>query len=603
MTERRVHMLIASFASVMATMLFVLAWQRYATFHNRTFDLAFYARIAWGLVHLQVYESVVGGHVLGLHLSAVLIPLGALGSLFGTVRVLLATQALAYGAAVWPLAKIGERRFGPWGALVASLLWLLYPNLGHVLAFEFHPGTLAILPLAFAADALDRKDPRRLMWSVVGVLLCREDLALVTAILGGLAMRVPDLGAATEMKRIGRKILGGSILYFAVFAFVLHPIFAPPRGSMVLHFGAWGQTVPQAAWYLMGHPMALVNHLLVQERLLYLPKILLPLGLLLPLLGWRFLLPTLPILAINLFSQFPTTTELASHYLTPAVPFLVAACLEGASKLFSSDRSKRWLPALCVPVIAGHVLAGGTLLSRDCPLVAFQEDDASRAARTIVELIPAEATAQAPDAILPHIAERLFVHRAPPPERNDEYVVLDVTHRGRLMHRGDVLRATEEPFARDWLARSSQQVVAAAGPYILTRRRNDARLGLAARYLVGHTADTSGTMLTSCLAVKSAQVRGNNLVVDFVARGPCASDLGMRVGANAKPRRIDLLFDGLLSPAQLRDGDLARSTHVLSSEELVQIRARGLYLGLVRQSEARPDPTDPDAVRIELRAN
>ncbi|MBK8171472.1 MAG: DUF2079 domain-containing protein [Sandaracinaceae bacterium] len=600
MTQRRAYLLIATVGSLLSAMLFMLAWQRYATFHNRTFDLAFYARIAWGLVHLQVYDSIVGGHVLGLHLSAVLIPLGALGSLFGTVRTLLSVQALAYGIALWPLAQMGERRFGPKGAVLGAFLWLFYPNLGHVLAFEFHPGTLAIVPLAFLADALDRKDARRIGWSVIGVLLCREDLALVTAIAGAMAMRVSDPGVAPAMKKMGRRVLVGSVFYFLVFALVLHPIFAPPQGSMVLHFGAWGNTVPQAAWYLVRHPLALVTHLMTQERLLYLPKILLPLGLLLPLLGFRFLLPTLPILAINLFSQFPTTTELASHYLTPAVPFLVAAALDGADRLLRTPRAKDFAVAFCVPVLIAHVFAGGTWLSRDCPLPAFQEDDGSRAARAVVAQIPDEVSVQAPDALLPHLAERRFIHRAPPPERGVSYTVLDVSHRQRLEHRGDVLRATEEPFVRDWLGRRTQEVLVVEGGYILTRRASVGRSGYVARYRVGDADPNEGTPLTACLSLLSARLRDHSLEVDFVARSACASDLGLRVGADPKPHRIDLLFNGVLSPALLERGDRVRSTHALTDVETARIRERGLYLGLVRQSEARPDPTDPDAVRVEL---
>lgn len=600
MNTRRLHLLAAALGSAFAVMVFVLAWQRYATFHNRTFDLAFYSRIAWGLPRGKLYDSIVGGHVLGLHLSVVLLPLGALGTLLGNVRVLLFAQALAYGLSLWPIARFGERRLGAPGFFVGALLWLLYPNLGHVLAYEFHPGTLAVLPLALAVDALDRRHAKHFVWSVVFVLCCREDLALVTALLGGLAMLRGPSDADASFQRLGRTIAIASLVYFGVFAVVLHPLFAPENGSMVLHFGAWGKTVPEAAWFLLTHPWAIFQHLGTPHRLSYLPKILMPLALVVPLLGWRFLIPTLPILAINLFSQFPTTLDLDSHYLTPAIPFLVAATLDGAARILKATAKKEMVLALLVPVVAAHVIAGGTYLSLDRPVVAFQDDENSRAARRLTSMIPDDVSVQAPDAMLPHIAEREFVYRAPPPEHRSRYTILDLSHRSRLRHRGDLLRATEEPFARDWLSRSTQEILAAEGPFVLTRATTTGARGLGDRYVVGRDNQGHGYALTACLAVTRATLRGRTLAIDFASRGACESDLGLRVGADPKPRRIDLLFDGLLSPVRLRVGERARSTHELSDDEVAAVRARGLYLGLVRQSEARPVPTDPDALQIPL---
>ena len=55
----------------------LLGIARHVTFHNETFDLAFYTRIAWGLVRNDFWEPLVDAHVYGLHLSPVLVPLGA----------------------------------------------------------------------------------------------------------------------------------------------------------------------------------------------------------------------------------------------------------------------------------------------------------------------------------------------------------------------------------------------------------------------------------------------------------------------------------------------------------------------------------------------
>jgi hypothetical protein len=60
-------------------------------------------------------------------------------------------------------------------------------------------------------------------------------------------------------------------------------------------------------------------------------------------------------------------------------------------------------------------------------------------------------------------------------------------------------------------------------------------------------------------------------------------------------------MDGLLSPAHLRRGDLVQSVHVLEPGLRALIAARGLRLGVLRQSGARPEPDDPMSVAIPLR--
>src|SRR3977135_4188011 len=72
-----------------------LALARYTSVHNHTFDLALYARMAWGLAHNQAWDPIVGGSFLGGHLPLVLAPLGWLGRLVPLVPLLLITQSCA----------------------------------------------------------------------------------------------------------------------------------------------------------------------------------------------------------------------------------------------------------------------------------------------------------------------------------------------------------------------------------------------------------------------------------------------------------------------------------------------------------------------------
>ena len=581
----------ALFASLTA----LEALSRYATYHNRTYDLALYAREAWGLAHGDLWDPMLGAHFLGTHVAVVLWPLGLLGRLFGTVPVLLFAQALALGLATLPLSQIGARRFGDIGGLIAALLWLLYPNIAHVASYEFHPGSLAVLPLALALDALDRRAGWALVFSVLGMLTCRADLAVLVSMLGAMACFTPPL------RRAGVVVTCLGLGYLALELLVLRAYW-PAHNSFGLHFATWGGSPLGIVTALFTEPGLVLAHFAVPARALYLPSVLLPL-LFLPLLAPRFALFALPALALNLISTFPTSTALYSHYLTLALPSLLVAALEGVAVLMRLA-GRPWVAPLLLSwllcaVLAASLQIGGLPWSRDYDHAAFvRSADSDEAARTVAS-IPPGASVQAPDALLAHLAERLRLYRSPPPDRGAQYVVLDIRHRVRFARQETVLRTSEEPATRNWLARLDYGLVYAEPTLLTLKRGQDPRAGLTQRYFPSASGSHFGVKLTGCLVATSAWLAPDGLELEFYARAPCPADLALRLGSSETAPRVDLLFDGWLSPAHLHD-EYVMSFHPLTGSERTEIRAHGLFLGALRSSGAPPLPGDHRSVRVPL---
>src|SRR6185295_8198039 len=142
---------------------------------------------------------------------------------------------------------------------------------------------------------------------------------------------------------------------------------------------------------------------------------------------------------------------------------------------------------------------------------------------------------QAPDPLLPHLAERRLVFRAPPPDRGAKLVVLDITHRRRFAQREDLLRTIEEPQVRNWLARDDYGAVFANDQLLLLRRGASTRAALGRRYITGRAALGAGTPLCDCLSVRGAVLDGAGATLDLVARSRCPADLAIRIGADDLP--------------------------------------------------------------------
>ncbi len=604
--EKRVLIALMVFFGVV---FYVLCWQRYDTFHSRNFDLAFYARLSWGEAHHDAWEPIVDASVYGLHFVWLFEAVTWLGELIGHVRMLILIQSLAIAMTAWPLARMASRIFapfnaGPLAAYTAALAFFLHPNLAHVATNDVHPGTLALLPLAWLVDALHRKSAHGLGWAALGVLLCREDLAITVALFG--------LVYAVTLRDRRGTIAGlltsfFALAYVVIFLGVLHPRFAPPAGSLELHFGHWhqgegsGGGVADVLSALITRPLDVLAWITQPERLPYLFVVSASLALL-PLLAPEWLLLAMPILGTNLLSQFPTTLFLDSHYLTPALPMLIGAGLIGAARLAKlANAAGPLLTTMLIASALAHGAVGGSPLGLRYDAEAYVDSARTRGIRRAIAVIPQGASIQAPERMLAHFAERRVLRRPPPPETNTDYVVLDGWSRRVHRHHEALLRTEEEPTLRDWLARTDHTLVAAEEDFYVLRRGGNPDESVArARFVTGTERPDDGRPLARCLSLIDATLTDDDLVLTLVARAPCETDLALRLGWGYRPGRVDLIADGVLSPALFRAGDRITSVHPLSDEEQRQIRAHGLRIGAIRQSGARPDHGDPVGIDVDL---
>jgi hypothetical protein len=318
-----------------------------------------------------------------------------------------------------------------------------------------------------------------------------------------------------------------------------------------------------------------------------------------PLRAAWLLIPALPYLGLNLLSVFPTSTEQYSHYLTPCVPALVVAGVVGATEIRKRALRNLWLFTLAL----GHYALGGSPLARDFDRTAFRPDTATSAARVLLSQIPAQASVEAPDALLPQLAERRFLRRAPPPMHGAEFIAVDVSHRTRFARREDLLRTSEEPFVRGLFARRDLGLVAYAPPYALfARGRKPRETPIVRSCFVQPPARTEASVpINPCLSAVDAQLEGGTLKLLLRAEQRCPADLALRVGPEQSPYHVELLCAGKLSPAQLEPGDLVETAIELYAHERQLARQGAIWVGAVRADGKTLAPEDPLAVRVAVR--
>lgn len=608
----------SNLALTAAVIFSAMALCRYHTFHNETFDLAFYARTVWGLGHLDLWNPLVGADARGLHLSPALLPLALASRFTPTVSLLLLTQAACVCGAAIPLARIAARRIGhPWAPYITAGCYLLLPSVGSVASYEFHPSALALLPLALALDFFDDRRIRAGMFALIAASLCREDVALVAA-LTGLALAVRP-----QHRTAGLIAFIAFTTWFALWLFVIAPRYLPAHGSLQLHYGHLGSSPAEIIKHLVFHPIETLRTLATPARLLYLPRLLVPVAFL-PLLRPRWLIPVAAPLAINLLSEFPTAIQIHSHYSILATPFIIAAGVHGAAQVMFSagQHANHWGLATIIAVFLGtahmqHRAGVVPFIGQRFDLSAMVSDSRTEALSTVVDLIPSDASVRGPDFLLPHIAERPRLYRNAPPFHSVDYVVLSTEHRARYAGTQSLWRSEEEQTLRDGLLPRSYGVWTVLGDFIVLRRGWPSRTYARGRWIdfdPDPTVHQSHVDVGSSLAIAGwgisplpSEPRLTRVTLLLVTLKPWPHDLGLELGWGPMHPHLDrqdpertyafLPYDGVMSPNLTHTNEVSRTIIDLPATQQ-DLTAHGLWFGARRVDGSRLDPEGPHWVRL-----
>lgn len=606
----------------------LLGLARYRTFHNETFDLGFYARILWGMGRHDLYHPLTNSHVYGLHASWVLFPLALLGRVIPLVPLMLVVQAAALAAAAIPLARMAARRLRtPLAADFTAIAFLLYPTILTAATYEFHPSSLALLPLALALDAWDREEWRTGAIALFFAAMCREDAALVVS-LCGLSLAIDH---ARAPRRIGLAIAAAAMGYFALYQFGVAPRYLPRRGSLSLHFGALGSSPAQIVRNVLLHPIATIKLVSSAAKWLYVPRLLAPVAFL-SVLAPRWLLPALAPVAINFLSQWPTATQVRSHYALLAVPFVFASAIHGAARLVDArhalgapiDRpTGRKMLALCAAIVLGASLfaqrrSGATPIAKMFRAQSFRSDARAEDLERIARDVRPGVFVVAPDYAIAHFAERPLFQRFDAWTRAADDVIVPIGH--RLAHSGTqtLWRTHEEIPVRNLLAQSQYGLVRAEPSHLLMRRGVSPRAFAEGRYIAFSSdsfdqprhVDVDRSLAVASWRIEPRDARTSTVTLWLVSRERWPHDMGLelgwgpmhRNGERDDPERIYsfLPFDGLFNPAHVRVGEVSRTSVTLSANRDELLR-NGLYFGVRRVDGSRLNQDSAHWVRLDVR--
>lgn len=329
----REAMALLSVAALVYTVVFgALSITRYNTFHASTFDLGIMSQVVWNISRGRWFETSIDratnstliGNYLGNHVRPLLLLLAPLYRLWPDPRSLLVVQAVALGAAAFPLYQIARRRIGNKPALVVACGYLAYPALGFLNLVDFHPMALTI-PLLFLAYWALGERRWGLFWTAVLLALAAKEEMVVP---------IGAWGLVNFFRRDRRRVGLGLMALAGVWSILCFGLIIPyfNEGQSYRFFRLWshlpGFADQPAAQGGTAQPMPPASW---QTVALFLIHLALPLGFL-PILGFDVFAVALPSLVYLLAARQPAFHSIGYQYPAVLIPWFFLAVVEGLSR-------------------------------------------------------------------------------------------------------------------------------------------------------------------------------------------------------------------------------------------------------------------------------
>jgi uncharacterized membrane protein len=410
----------------------VFAVTCYAQYRTAGYDLGIFDQAVRAYAHLRLPVATLKGDgydVLGDHFDPIVALWAPLYWLWDDVRMLLIGQAVVVASAVFPVHRFVARRTGaPWSYLLTAGFALGWP-LQSLVNFDVHEVAFAVPLLAWAIDALDRRSDRDLVVVAGLLLLVREDMGLVVAVLG-----------LIRLARAGRRWLGavlavGGLAAFTLITSLVMPLMAP-AGSAARLQQQYTQLGSGPGGILFGalrnpwHTLSLLVEPSVKVSTLL--TLLVPLALL-PLLSPYGLL-AVPLLAERFLSDRPLTWQTGFHYDAPIWVALVLAAVDAFGR--RPLRFAAWArhgPAAVAVLLVGAVLVGPWLAPGLFPLrrlvdgSAFASTATARDMSAAIAVVPPGTCVVADDYVADHLTHTNRVTVAGVSQHREDFYVLDLS--------------------------------------------------------------------------------------------------------------------------------------------------------------------------------
>jgi len=369
------------------------------------YDLGIFDQVVRAYARFQAPLVTLKGddyNIWGDHFHPIVALWAPLYWIWDNIRVLAIGHALVVASAVFPVWSFVRRHFTSQrlAKVFAAVALIGWPIQG-LIGFDAHEIAFAVPLIAWIIDALDRRDDRALLVCSALLLLVREDMGILVAVIGLIRLMRPGKPRGW-WKGLG--LIAAGLGAFAVVTAVIIPSFA----NEGYQYWDYGQVMsrPWEALWLWAYPWTKMWTWLA---------LLVPVGFL-ALLS-PYLLIAVPVMAERMLASRELLWGVQYHYNSPVWIVVCLASVDGARRLSAwlvarkgsrKARPHRWLTIIITSTTAVCMVLGMVgvpwfwqmyPLQRVLTGAAFQWTIGAPDRREVVEWLPADTCVAADDRV------------------------------------------------------------------------------------------------------------------------------------------------------------------------------------------------------------
>ena len=268
---------------------------------------------------------------LGDHVSWTLLLLVPLYWIWADVKILLIAQAAVMASGVFPLYGLAreklENRF--WW-LLFPFLYVIYPPLGFINRFDYHPETFVIPAFLAAFYYLERRRFFKVSLFLLLALFCKEQIVFTIFVFG------LYIAIFRKERKFGFTWAVLALLYSISALFFIIPHFRGGPSDTLGRYGWLGANPGEIIYNIIRHPWDVFYGKLGRWKIYFSFIKQLPLAFL-PLLGLEIMLIPFVEMVAN-YLTYPTivATTVYYQYFSVILPFFFVAAIVGLKRLLAS---------------------------------------------------------------------------------------------------------------------------------------------------------------------------------------------------------------------------------------------------------------------------
>ena len=409
---------------------------RYSTYSSPNFDFGIWCNMfhymkETGLPTVSSERDRILSHF-AVHISPIYYVLLPLYLVFPTPYTIQAGQAIALASGIIPLYLLCRYK-GLSNKFIAvfSLAYAFSPVLISGIGYDMHENCFLVPTLLWTFYFLEKEKHLLMYIAAFTVCMVKEDAALFILFLGIYVF-------FSKKKRLhGIALAVFSLVIFGVEVYLINTYGDGVLASRFNNYMYMDEGLLGMAKIILTNPAYVFTQSMNEEKLIYILKLLLPLGLL-PIVTRRvshFIL-LLPIMLINLMTDYGYQHNLDFQYSFGAAAILCYLAVINAAEI--KGYTKQYLISLAAA--ASVIITMSTTIPRInsyyARLITGSEEFAI--IDEALETIPKDASVRASTYFVPHIADRDEIYEIVS-NNETEYMVFDM--RPAVAHETDELRA------------------------------------------------------------------------------------------------------------------------------------------------------------------